>query len=242
MPITTVLRRQQGVAVVACLLLLPVLSGCFDQERDGTVPPGAFPATTMSPRAVEGTLAGTPTPAPPPVPVASPSTSATPIGTAAQRVPGIRSLVATPSRVDPLSCTPPDPPERPEVVVRLDETGPDPAAIVVTLSYGVSATDYQGEVQMRYDPDRKVFTHRLPPVTRTAAGERAHGIWLSAQAENPSIRPNWVPPPTRGWIAFASRCLGDLQNGPLPEPVPEAAQSLLPSGQGRAGEGWATSS
>lgn len=108
------------------------------------------------------------------------------------------------------------------MVVGLDETGSGLAAIVVTLSYGVFATDYQGEVRMRYDPDRKVFTHRLPPVTRTAAGERAHGISLSAQAENSSIQPNWMPPPTSGWIAFASWCLGDLQNGPLPEPVPKS--------------------
>nr|WTA67265.1 hypothetical protein OHB51_33325 [Micromonospora sp. NBC_00855] len=222
MPITAVLRRRQGVAVVACLLLLPNLSGCFDQERDGVVPPGTFPATTMSPHAAAGTRAGTPTPSPTPVPVVSSSTSAAPVGTAAQRVPGIRSLIADPGRVDPLSCTPPDPPERPEVVVGLDETGSGLAAIVVTLSYGVFATDYQGEVRMRYDPDRKVFTHRLPPVTRTAAGERAHGISLSAQAENSSIQPNWMPPPTSGWIAFASWCLGDLQNGPLPEPVPKS--------------------
>ncbi|MFI7430763.1 hypothetical protein ACIBPB_27585 [Micromonospora sp. NPDC049836] len=205
MPITAVARRRRGVAVAACLLLLPVLSACFDQERGGTMRPGRFPASTMSPPAAEGILAGTPTPTPTRATVVSPSTSATPI-VAAQRVPVIRSLVATPDRVDPRSCTPPDPPERPEVVVRLEKPGPDLAAIVVTLSYEVSATDYQGEVRMRYDPDRKVFTHRLPPVTRTAVGERADGIWLSAQAENRSIRPNWVPPPTRGWIAIAGVC------------------------------------
>ncbi|RZT77901.1 hypothetical protein EV382_1076 [Micromonospora violae] len=99
------------------------------------------------------------------------------------------------------------------MVVRLDDTDANPAAIVVTLSYGIYATDYQGEVRMRYDPDRKVFTYRLPPVTREAAGERAHGISLSAETVNPSNQPGRASRPTKGWIDFASQCLGEVQNG-----------------------------
>ncbi|MEU8301390.1 hypothetical protein AB0C04_29395 [Micromonospora sp. NPDC048909] len=133
------------------------------------------------------------------------STATTSSEAAAQQVPVIRSIVATPDRVDRFSCSPPVPPERPEVVVRVDGPGLELAAVVVTLSYGASGAEYQGEVRMRYDKTRKAFTHRLPPVSRAAFGERAHGIWLSVQAANTSIQP-WVPPPTSGWIALAGRC------------------------------------
>lgn len=94
----------------------------------------------------------------------------------------------------------------------MDAPGLDLAATVVTLSYEVFGTDYQGEVRMRYDPARKLFVHRLPPVTAAAVGETANGVSLSVQAAHPSVRPTWVPPPTPGWIPIGGRCIV-VENG-----------------------------
>ncbi|MCL7459650.1 hypothetical protein M8I35_20965 [Micromonospora sp. MSM11] len=205
MPITA-LPRRRSLAVAACLLLLPALSGCFDQERP--MPPPAAVSTFA------GTLSPTPTPTPTPTLVAakSPSTSAVATPAVPQRPPVIRSLVAAPDRVDPFSCIPPDRPERPEVVAQVDAQDLDLDAVVVTLSYGVFGTDYQGEVRMRYDSTRRVFVHRLPPATWPADSKAASGISLSVQAEYPSLRLSWMPPPTRGWIATAGRC-AVVENG-----------------------------
>ncbi|MFI2652746.1 hypothetical protein [Micromonospora fulviviridis] len=98
------------------------------------------------------------------------------------------------------------PPERPEIVARVDAPGLNLSAVVVTLSFGVTGADYGGEVRMRYDAVRRVFVHRLPSVTRTAVGEVAQGIWLSVQAAYPFVRVDWVQPPTSGWIPLASWC------------------------------------
>lgn len=209
---TTAVPRRRGFAVAACLLLLPALSGCYDQERPLAEPLGNSPATTVPRPGTKGTVTGTLAPTPTRAIVVASPTSAVLPQTATLRAPVVRSLAANPDRVDPRACTPPDPPERPEVVVLVDAPGLDLAATVVTLSYEVFGTDYQGEVRMRYDPARKLFVHRLPPVTAAAVGETANGVSLSVQAAHPSVRPTWVPPPTPGWIPIGGRCIV-VENG-----------------------------
>ncbi|MEV4540595.1 hypothetical protein [Micromonospora echinaurantiaca] len=196
---TTARRRRRAAAAATGLLLLPALVGCFDQRRQSSEPSGS-PAETRSPSgAPTVALVATATPTPP-------STSARPTRVVIHPPPVIRALTASPDRVDPLGCKPPDPPERPEVIVRVDAPGLDVAASVVTLSYWVSGSEYRGEVRMRYDRARKAFVDRLPPVTGAAFGPTAHGITLYADAAHPAVQPGTAPPPTRGWIALKGRC------------------------------------
>jgi hypothetical protein len=119
----------------------------------------------------------------------------------------VRSIHAVPDRVDPLGCTPPDPPEQPEVIAEVEDPDDSAASIIVRLTYGVGgASSYQGEARMTYDPGRRVFVHRLPAVTRQAVGAQARSIGLSVVARNASDPGNPTPPVT-GFILIASYCL-----------------------------------
>jgi hypothetical protein len=108
--------------------------------------------------------------------------------------------------VDPLACTPPSPPERPEVIAQVD-LGSDPTTVVVELSYGAGGTGYQGDVRMVYDAGRKVFTFRLPAVTRDAlGGTRTPSIGLAVTARNGSGA-GADRRPVSALIRIASYCL-----------------------------------
>jgi hypothetical protein len=126
-------------------------------------------------------------------------------------MPVIRSVRAVPDTVDPLGCPPPNPPERPEVTVVVDDPDTPPHTLVLELSWEANGAgaSYRGETRMTYEPRRKAFVHRLPPVTGKTVGERARSISL-----NVSVRNGWragdfathetVRP---GYIGIAGRCV-----------------------------------
>ena len=58
---------------------------------------------------------------------------------------------------------------------------------------------------MTYDPSRKVFVHRMPPVTREAIGARERSIRLSVTATNPAAGPNPAQP-VSAYIFIAGYC------------------------------------
>jgi len=75
-----------------------------------------------------------------------------------KRPPVVRSITAVPDKVDPLACTPPDPPERPVVIAKVDSPDIGLGSVTVRLMYGVGGTSsYHGDVLMKYDASRKAF-------------------------------------------------------------------------------------
>jgi hypothetical protein len=95
-----------------------------------------------------------------------------------------------PATIDPLACTPPSPPEQPQVVVRVDRAGRAPGSVAVRL---------------KYDAGRQAYVYTLPPVTWEKVGDRAAGISLHASLQFDS--PTRMPPPTYAFIPFPSYCL-----------------------------------
>ncbi|GFJ83550.1 hypothetical protein Phou_077300 [Phytohabitans houttuyneae] len=113
-----------------------------------------------------------------------------------------------PARIDPLACAPPIPPERPEIVVKVDAGGHSRDLFSVRLMYGVGGSSrYGGEVRMAYDASREAFVYRLPAVTRDKVGGEARSISLSAVIEAGSSYLGLLEPPTTAYISFASYCL-----------------------------------
>jgi hypothetical protein len=118
----------------------------------------------------------------------------------------VQAVTATPAKLNVLACTPPNPPERPEVTAKVTDPDDGPSGIIVELHYGVGGTAaYNGVVQMTYDAQRGVFRYLLPEVTKAKVGADARSIGLSVTARNPSAEN--VTRPTSAWILFAGYCM-----------------------------------
>jgi hypothetical protein len=176
---------------VAALMTLAGCTGAADGGHAATATPTAFPTRAAAP--VGGPASTTPgsptarrTTAPPSVRgtvlLMPPPTNQAPV---------IRSISSVPEQVNPLGCTPPDPPERPEITISLEvpDESIDPSQ--VWLQYHSSDT-HRGEVRMRFDAKRQVFVATLPPVTRVAVGDKARDISVNVRVP-PSIRRPSLP-------------------------------------------------
>jgi hypothetical protein len=142
------------------------------------------------------------TTAPPTVPATAPPT---PSG--ANQPPVVRSISSVPEQVNPLDCRPPDPPERPEVIVKVDDPDDPVETLEVRLQYS-SGTSYQGDVRMRFNAKRQAFVYTLPPVTRAAVGNDARNIMIAVHLPSAAL-----PPPPTHWIQFKGYCLGKPPGG-----------------------------
>lgn len=197
------LRALAGCASAAALVML---TGCTGAEPSGRVPTPAAASTADA--AQVGSTAST-------VPSDSTVSSRTtapaavratvpPTPSSANQPPTVRSISSVPEQVNPLDCRPPNPPERPEVIVKVDDLDDPVETLEVRLQYSSGTGSYQGDVRMRFDATRQAFVYRLPPVTRAAVGNDARNIMIAVDLPSPSPAP---PPPPTHWIQFKGYCL-----------------------------------
>jgi hypothetical protein len=178
-------------------MALFVLAGCGGVDEAGPVP---TPVPTLSSRAPS-----------PPVVVASASASARASGNptlAVGAVADVRTMRTEPGGVRPFACTPPAP-ERPEVIVEVAPVGPGTAELIVKLEYAADTESdrYQGAVLMRFDVARKVFTYRLPAVSRANLSPRTANIVLTVHVKlHVDPRELASPPPFTGIIPVVESC------------------------------------
>ncbi|GAA2349852.1 hypothetical protein [Dactylosporangium salmoneum] len=86
--------------------------------------------------------------------------------------------------VRPFACTPPAP-ERPEVTVEVAPVGPGTAALTVQLEYAADTESdrYHGTARMLFDAGRKVFTYRLPAISRANLSPRTTIVEFDVRVE-----------------------------------------------------------
>jgi hypothetical protein len=188
---------RSSLRVIACLMVPLVAAGCIGPPGDGPDPRATLVTAPPGPRSTGLAAPGSP---------ASPGRSTGTPRPGTTRPPQVLTVRAVPDRVDPLACTPPSPAERPEVTVLVESPDVPPGSLVVELQYSGSP-GYEGEVQMRYDAGRNLFSYTLPPVTRAAIGTTARSIMLAVTARAPAGAGDLAIPPVSGSILIASACL-----------------------------------
>jgi hypothetical protein len=179
-------------AALSVAATLAASSGMAACTAGGPAPPPARPTARSA--AVSSTAQSAP----------APSAPRTRTVTKVRAAPKVRSIRSVPERVDPLACTPPAP-ERPEIIAEVDPGDYPLAELTVTAEYSGDAVDerYRGTVRMGYDPDRKAFTGRLPPVSRANLPPTASGLFVTVR----TVPDDQSAPPLSIQVHFASRCL-----------------------------------
>jgi hypothetical protein len=200
--------------VVVFAVTLAAVAGCTDEA-----PARPGPSQTTRPPAVRAVASPSPSTA-----VASTSASMSPLVSpaakpAANEPPEIRSVRSVPEILGEMKCRPPDPPERPEVIAEVVDADDRPDKVIVRLQYQAvqrytGSPGYSGDVTMRFDPARKRFVYRLPPVTIDEVGPDPASIGLMLVARNAPSMSDPRPLPTSSWIFFAGPCLApSIKNG-----------------------------
>jgi hypothetical protein len=199
---TPVLTRG-GPALAYALVVVVGVAGCG-------VPP-ELAQSSPSPAARRGSLPDlgvTPTVA---TPIGAASSAVATPARPTNKMPVVRSVRVVPDKVDPLGCTPPDPPERPEVTAVVEDSDTPLRTLVVELSWTATTegASYEGEARMGYDSRQKAFVYRLPSVTRQAVGERPRTISLTVHVRNGWDAADWPTRETIGtaYIGIAGYCL-----------------------------------
>jgi hypothetical protein len=194
-------------------LVLPavLLAGCDAADTTAAGPPTPTPTAkrqTPTPTASRPAPANTRSPSRTPTPAANTTeASKAPARTLAT----LREIRSVPDRVNPYDCTPPAPaPERPEVIADVALGGYRPAELIVTLEYNGDPVGgrYRGTARMQYDAARKVFTYRLPPVSRDTLPPHARSIGLNVRIDPAADG----PPPHAGYVLVLGECV-NLLNG-----------------------------